>query len=394
MVVSAEGSGDVNDRPLSYHWVVLRGDSAKITIKPTNKTGSAVDITVAYQPRQPIAPGSNMESNRVDIGLFVHNGAYYSAPAFICFFTLDDEARTYDPAGRPLEIGYGMGEVSASVSNWPAMFGLLKPPAGLLGATLLEKSFTDAQLAEFSKASEEYKAAASAVAAAQETLKKAALDNTTAKKDLDAAAKAVDDVLNKGRPGLPAGVRGTIEGALRAMANDPNFYPNNAKSIRFALQGAEKTRQPDVAAARQRLVGYGLLKNTSDDAFVLTPILAPGAAEVTTSSPASGPASSPAMPGPVHGLTAFEKCLLQQFNAAILNDLLTAAWSTPPSNAITSVPPSPRPSPGGMCTTTTLPESAPAGRATTAGTPPSSPPTASQRGRRSDGKAQVIMAQR
>ncbi|MFO0968044.1 MAG: hypothetical protein U0793_21015 [Gemmataceae bacterium] len=41
----------------------------------------------------PIAPGHPLESNRVDIGVFV-NGHYFSAPAFITFFSLDNEART------------------------------------------------------------------------------------------------------------------------------------------------------------------------------------------------------------------------------------------------------------------------------------------------------------
>src|SRR5205823_7180659 len=80
LVVSAEGSFDLNKRPLSFTWVVLRGDKSKITIKPRNPQQSVAEIVVPYHPRRPIAPGSPLESNRVDIGVFVNNGTHYSAP--------------------------------------------------------------------------------------------------------------------------------------------------------------------------------------------------------------------------------------------------------------------------------------------------------------------------
>jgi len=100
MVVSAEPSKDVNNLPLTYHWAVLRGDGDRIKIKKLNETGSLVEILIPYHERFPISPGSDMESNRVDIGAFVHNGTHYSAPAFITTYYLDNEKRTYDKEGR------------------------------------------------------------------------------------------------------------------------------------------------------------------------------------------------------------------------------------------------------------------------------------------------------
>jgi YD repeat-containing protein len=47
-----------------------------------------------------------METNRIDIGAFVHNGAYYSAPGFVTFYCLDDETRKYNAAGQPESIEY------------------------------------------------------------------------------------------------------------------------------------------------------------------------------------------------------------------------------------------------------------------------------------------------
>ncbi|MCX5673264.1 MAG: hypothetical protein NTU94_18270, partial [Planctomycetota bacterium] len=40
IVVSAGLSSDLNKRPLAFHWVVLRGDAAKIRIQPSNKSAS------------------------------------------------------------------------------------------------------------------------------------------------------------------------------------------------------------------------------------------------------------------------------------------------------------------------------------------------------------------
>ena len=63
-----------------------------------------------------------MESNRVDVGLFVHNGIHYSPPAFITWFSLDNEYRLYDDKGRIVEMGYGMGENRFNVKNWRGLF--------------------------------------------------------------------------------------------------------------------------------------------------------------------------------------------------------------------------------------------------------------------------------
>ncbi len=106
MVVSAQDSEDLNGKQLTYHWVILRGDRQRITIKPLNDDRSQVELSVAYHPRRPITEGHSMESNRVDIGCFVHNGSYYSAPAFVCFWYLDNERREYSADGRILAIDY------------------------------------------------------------------------------------------------------------------------------------------------------------------------------------------------------------------------------------------------------------------------------------------------
>jgi len=109
MVVSAGESRDLLDKPLTYHWRVLQGDAGRIRIKPLNKSESLVEITVPYHERFPIEPGSAMEANRVDIGAFVNNGTYYSAPAFVSFFYLDNEKRVYGAKKEIVSVQYSGG---------------------------------------------------------------------------------------------------------------------------------------------------------------------------------------------------------------------------------------------------------------------------------------------
>jgi hypothetical protein len=106
MVVSAEESADLNGLPLTYHWKLLRGDDALVKINPLNEAGSVVELIVPFHDKRPIAPGSKMVSNRVDIGCFVHNGKHYSAPGFVTFYTLANERRNYYEDETPNWIEY------------------------------------------------------------------------------------------------------------------------------------------------------------------------------------------------------------------------------------------------------------------------------------------------
>ncbi len=100
MVVSAEASQDLDGRPLTYHWAVLRGDAERIRIKPLNESGSIATLLIPYHERQAGNGPAEPASNRVDIGVFVNNGDHYSAPAFISLYYLDNQKRTYDDQHR------------------------------------------------------------------------------------------------------------------------------------------------------------------------------------------------------------------------------------------------------------------------------------------------------
>ena len=113
MVLSAADSFDLNGRALEYRWVVLRGlKYAKI--EPVEGDPGSARVVFTYPHRFPVEfvpPGGEAhQTNRIDIGLFVHNGVSWSPPAMVTVFALDSEVRMYDlthrllwrkPSGRP-----------------------------------------------------------------------------------------------------------------------------------------------------------------------------------------------------------------------------------------------------------------------------------------------------
>jgi hypothetical protein len=324
MVVSAEASFDLNRRPLTFHWVVLRGDADRIRLTPSGSAGAVCEIVVPWHERRPVWPGAAIESNRVDIGVFVHNGSYYSAPGFVTFFCLDDEARTTDADGRTLEVGYGLGTTDITVPDWAALLDLFRGEADSPGARPLQAALPGEQATECLKAAEEYrKARAEAETAvawqkqAEETLKKARDDakatgddktaeesvkqaesaTTEAREAANAARKAVSEVLTRRRDGLKGAVQERVEAVLRGFLQDPAFLSQEAEATAEWFAKADDGTRAAEAAARKRLVAMGLLKDGPAGGWDLTPLRGPDR------------------------LTAYEKALLEQYAGAMLGQL-------------------------------------------------------------------------
>lgn len=252
MVVSAQPSFDLNKRPLKYQWVVLRGDAKQVTITPKKADGSVVELDVPYPARAPIAGDEKMQSSRIDIGLFVHNGAYWSAPAFVTFFSLADEGRGY-AGGKLVDIGYGMGDVLMNV-DWPKVMALFAPAADQSvppGWDLLRKRIKEEHLKVLAEVAAEYapavgklaiareqhgKVSASAKEAAEKlkkmakaeagyadaesASKKLAEEAAALAKVLDAAQKAADEILNRKRDALGGSARDTVMAAFGALKEE------------------------------------------------------------------------------------------------------------------------------------------------------------------------------
>jgi hypothetical protein len=357
MVVSAEESFDINKHPLKYHWVVLRGDPERIKIKPLNDAGSVVELLIGYHARRPVdGHHLKIESNRVDIGAFVHNGTYYSAPGFVCLHTLDNEARTYDDKGRLLEIGYGAGDADLSITNWNALFDTLKVNDKSLASQLWQKALTAEQRAAIIKVAEEYRPVEAELAAAlekskqlaearqkalaafktaddkktaaqqandkdpnDETLqayKKAAAERTAADemrsaaetvyqaalKDMDGKRKAAEGILTLKNGGLDRSVKELVEGALNQIKNNPGFAIAHLAQLVELEQRAFGDSKTRVAAARKHLVGLGIMKEAGDSFQLIS--IRDGA-------------------GPLQDrVSRFEQNMIERYNAEVLSALV------------------------------------------------------------------------
>ena len=248
IVVSAEGSRDLNGTALAYTWVVLRGDPERIQIKPRNKEGSVAEITVAYHERRPVAPGSPLESNRVDIGVFVHNGTYYSAPGFVTFYSLDSEARAYDAKGRLFEIGHGLGETELRVTDWSRVLAVLAKDVEvgkLFGMDDARRQVLAALAERYLELTREQKAAQEKVAAVEMQEKKAE-DKESARKATEAARKQAAEVqrrltavLDDKDQTLDTSPRRFFEDTAQRLTRAPDFL----KEHREVLDGI-KTKFP------------------------------------------------------------------------------------------------------------------------------------------------------
>ncbi len=99
VTVSAEDSSDLNRRPLTYHWALLRGDPKEVTIEKKNDSGSTVVIRFPKPSPAPI-PGTEIKSSLLVVAAFVRNGAWYSAPAFVTCYNPADNRRMFDAQGN------------------------------------------------------------------------------------------------------------------------------------------------------------------------------------------------------------------------------------------------------------------------------------------------------
>lgn len=106
MVVSAGATTDPNGHALTFDWVELRGDPARVRIEPLTPEGDKARITVNWHeayalPSAGVSDGRSRMTSRVDIGVFASNGRNESAPAFISISFPVHQRRIY----APLETG-------------------------------------------------------------------------------------------------------------------------------------------------------------------------------------------------------------------------------------------------------------------------------------------------
>lgn len=96
MRLDASASRDANGEELTFHWKVLLGDPDRIKIRKLDDTAAKVEIEIPWHARFPIAEGSAMETNRVDVACFTSNGHWFSPPAIVSTYFPDNDQRVYE----------------------------------------------------------------------------------------------------------------------------------------------------------------------------------------------------------------------------------------------------------------------------------------------------------
>ena len=106
IVVRAAVSHAFDTEPPKFHWAVLRGDATRIRILPRTPDNSEVEIIVPWHERRTVPGRRDLTTDRVDIAVFVDNGAHISAPSFVSLLYPPLQKRTYDAANRILRVDY------------------------------------------------------------------------------------------------------------------------------------------------------------------------------------------------------------------------------------------------------------------------------------------------
>lgn len=98
-VVSLAQTVDPNGRPLRFRWAVLRGDPARVVVRPLDARGETVEISVAWGAWRAPEAGPDAPA-RVDVAAVADNGVAVSAPAYFSVAFDPRERRAYGADGR------------------------------------------------------------------------------------------------------------------------------------------------------------------------------------------------------------------------------------------------------------------------------------------------------
>lgn len=122
MEISAERTVDPNGNPLTFTWVLLRGDPDKVTITPSGPGGARAEIVADWHQPGEITGPDGIDAHRIEIGVFAHNGHHASAPAFVSIALPQHQEREYAGRGADAQlwrIDYGAGDGYVDPLIWP-----------------------------------------------------------------------------------------------------------------------------------------------------------------------------------------------------------------------------------------------------------------------------------
>jgi hypothetical protein len=91
LTVSVANTKGIAEGALKFLWVVLEGDPARVRILPKDDTGTTVDLVIPWHGRHQSLATPEIDSDRIDIGVFAQAGDHFSAPAMISVTNLQKD---------------------------------------------------------------------------------------------------------------------------------------------------------------------------------------------------------------------------------------------------------------------------------------------------------------
>jgi hypothetical protein len=238
-----------------------------------------------------------MQSNRVDIGVFVHNGRYYSAPGFVTFYTLDREGRTYTEEGRLVEIDYTAGSSVIDfdgVTDWSILMRTILDDGNSLGKRLLKERLGPKEEARLEEIASEYRPLGER------------------RKESHQARQAAKEFLFESPYDSTHSVADRLLSDLNAIKDNARLYVEHSKTIDRLLEALPESRGKKTIRVRiEQLRELGIV-NITDEGADITPLRGGHAAADLR-------------------LTGFERGLLQRLHLEILNNVFYADFLDQPA---------------------------------------------------------------
>jgi hypothetical protein len=250
-------------------WVLLQGDLARIRIQ-SDKNGAEAVVAVAWHPEMRGAGG--IQSHRVDIGVFAHNGVAWSAPAILSFYMLPNEARFYDAKGRLEEICYEAanpdpGLPATNDLRWLALGNRVGRDQKHAGISLLTHHMSEIAIVRLQGLTDK-------LAAEQDAWRSLSTDPAK-KEQADKALAALHEKLRKGMQETFDSSGRTLaqayEDGVRSVAAVPDLYLAGQDVIpRLVKNSGKPDAENAFAFARKRLVDFNLIMEDRPGHYVAT----------------------------------------------------------------------------------------------------------------------------
>lgn len=260
MTISAAGSGDVLGRPTKVECRLLRGDPNLVNVELTGE-GNVFKIRVKWH--MPMITETGIRTHRVDFGVFASNGVATSAPAFISFYMLPNEVRSYDAKGRVSEIFYeapnpDMGlPASTSDLRWLEVLRAVATKGEGMAAGLMAQVVPDVARERLARTL----ATLDARMVELEALRKDDAKKADAEKLKTAIEQDLATALSLPAPGKDnVTVKQMIERAFDKIADHAPLFTSLQKQIERLATSSSKTSAPgEIAAEVKRLIDIGVL---------------------------------------------------------------------------------------------------------------------------------------